>query len=167
MKKKDNLSALEHIIKELQQVSEQLMKILDKQTDAVVAVNEEQIERNAEKYTDLKKFYQKQEQKFIDELSVLLSADNITREDLRLNKLKKVFPQSSAVIDQWQDMLEKQTRKLKEKHQKLNTLLEFALERNTELIRSIYRMHNREYTQYRPSGDKDNISSGIAINKEV
>jgi len=56
---------------------------------------------------------------------------------------------------------------LKKMHQQLDELLEFALSRNTEMMRSIYSIYSRKNTHYSATGGTNEISSGMAVNQEV
>lgn len=156
----------EDIIRELQRLSRKLMDVLDKQAKAVISGKKDDIERYVEKYTNLKASFKEQEHRFINHLQLLVEeSDNV--DELRLESLKEVFPQSQSIINEWQDDLGKQTRDLKQKHQNLNRLLEFAVEKNVTLIQSIFSLHNEKNIHYSSEGNKEEISSGIAVNKEA
>lgn len=161
-----NISDFVPVVEQLQYLSDQLIELIDNQADAVVASDQEQIEQNAERYTDLMGAFKQQEKDFIKNLRALAGSAQENEANPKLEDLKKLYPESSETITGWKKSLGSKTRKLRHKHQKLNTLLEFALERNAEFMRSIYRLHQKN-THYSAGGNKEEFSSGIAINKEA
>lgn len=156
----------EDSIRELQRLSRKLMDVLDKQAKAVISGDKDEIDRYIDKYTNLKGRFKEQEHLFVDHLQSLVK-DSDNADELRLENLKDVFPQSHETIDKWQKNIATQMRDLKQKHQNLNRLLEFAVERNGALMQSIYSLHNEKNTHYSSKGNKEEKSSGIAVNKEA
>lgn len=161
------LKEFEDIIDRLGSLSDDLMEVIDKQIEAVVSSNQEDIEQYVEQYTHLRGVFKEQEHKFMDHLQTLLNNAGISSVEIRLEYLKEAYPESSDTITDWQMTLEKQMEALKEKHQKLNELLEFAVEKNMKLMHSIYSLHNKKNMRYGAGGSKEEISSGIALNKEA
>lgn len=161
------LQDVKAVVENLQELSEKLMTVMDKQTEAVVVANEKHMEKNAERYTTLKAAFKEQEKKFVVMLREMIPPKEGEVEGIGLQQLKKKFPQSKFIIDSWRNALGKQARKLKRKHERLNELIEFALNRNVELMHSIYTLHNQTNTHYSSGGSTEEISSGVAINKEA
>ncbi len=167
MESKKALKDFEQIIERLGSLSGDLMEVLEKQIEAVVASNEEDIEQHVEQYTRLRGMFREEEHKFMDQLQVLLNNAGVQRVEIRLEYLKEAYPEVADTITKWQITLEEQMEKLKQKHQKLNNLLEFAVEKNMQLMHSIYSLHDKKNTRYSAGGSKEEISSGIALNKEA
>ncbi len=168
MESKKTFTEFEQIIDRLGMLSDDLMEVIDKQIEAVVSSNEEDIVEYVEKYTHLRGVFKEQEHKFIDHLQMMLNdAAEVDGVEIRLEYLKEVYPEATDTIAGWQITLEKQMETLKEKHQELNNLLEFAVDKNMQLMHSIYSLHNKKNTRYGAGGSKEEISSGIALNKEA
>jgi DNA repair ATPase RecN len=157
----------EQIIDRLGRLSDDLVEIIDKQISAVVSSNGEDVEQYVEEYTHLRGVFKEQEHKFIDHLQMMLNNAGVKSIEIRLENLKEAYPETADTISDWQEELEKQMKMLKAKHQKLNNLLEFAVEKNMQLMHSIYSLHNKKNTRYSAGGSKEEISSGIALNKEA
>lgn len=167
MESKKAVKEFENIIDRLIRLSGDLMEVIDKQIEAVVSSNEEDIEQHVEEYARLRGVFKEQEHKFMDQLQVLLNNAGVQRVEIRLEYLKEAYPEAADTITEWQVTLEDQMEKLKQKHQKLNNLLEFAVEKNMQLMHSIYSLHDEKNTRYSAGGSKEEISSGIALNKEA
>lgn len=161
------LKEFEDIIDRLGSLSDDLMEVIDKQIEAVVSSNQEDIEQYVEQYTHLRGVFKEQEHKFMDHLQILLQNASVSSMEIRLEYLKDAYPASEARITDWQITLEEQMEKLKAKHKKLNNLLEFAVKKNMQLMHSIYSLGNEKNTRYGAEGSKEEISSGIALNKEA
>ncbi|MEL7833614.1 hypothetical protein [Fodinibius sp. Rm-B-1B1-1] len=167
MESKKAFTEFEDIIDRLGRLSGELVEVIDKQIEAVVSSNEEDIEQHVEEYTHLRGLFKEQEHKFMDHLQSMLNNAGVSSVEIRLEYLKEAYPEATDTIIDWQVTLEKQMAMLKEKHQKLNKLLEFAVEKNMQLMHSIYSLHNKKNTRYSAGGSKEEISSGIALNKEA
>ncbi len=155
------------IIDRLGRLSDDMITVIDKQIEAVVSSNGEDIEQYVEEYTHLQGVFKEQEHKFIDHLQTMLNNAGIKSIEIRLEHLKEAYPEATDAITAWQEKLENKIEKLKAKQQKLNNLLEFAVEKNMQLMHSIYSLHNKKNTRYSAKGSKKEISSGIALNKEA
>ncbi|WP_138430768.1 hypothetical protein [Fodinibius saliphilus] len=164
MQKEEKFSAFGQTVEELEVLSQKLIQTIDNQTKAVIASNDKKIEEFAERYTTLKGSFKEQEKQFIDQLQDMTPPKD---ERLKLEHLKETYPQYGQMIEQWEESLGTHTRLLKRKHKKLNELLEFALNRNVELMHSIYRLHNQKNTHYSSGGGREEIASGMAVNKEA
>jgi len=167
MKSADVFTEFEQIIYGLENLSEDLIAVVEKQIEAVVSSKEEQIEEYVSEYTSLRGAFKEQEHKFINHLELLLGNAGVNSIDVRLESLKERYPQKKDQIADWQVMLKEQMGILKQKQEKLNNLLEFAVEKNMQLMHSIYSLHNKKNTRYSSGGTKEEISSGIALNKEA
>lgn len=157
----------EGIIEQLLYLSEKLTGVIDKQIDAVVSPEQGNIDQHVEEYTNLRGDFKEQEHLFIDHLQMLLHSADMGDVEIRIEKLKEAYPPWKQKVDAWRQKLEKKMSYLKKRHVKLNELLEFAVDRNMKLMHSIYSLHNQKNTRYGSSGDKEEISSGIALNKEA
>lgn len=155
------------IVRELQQLSVDLLNVIDQQISAVVSSDEAKVEQFLEEYTSLRKDFKEKELEFIHSLQVILNGADINYSGVQLKLLKKVYPNSAEIIEKWQNELEQKTGQLKRKHKKLNKLLEFAITQNRNLMCSIYGLQDQKNTHYGSSGDKEEIYSGIAVNKEA
>lgn len=160
-------SEFREIIDRLDRLSVDLIEIIDKQIEAVLSSNEEDIVHYVEEYMHLRGVFKDQENKFIDHLQTMLNNAGADSVEIRLEHLKEAYPESEATIEEWQKTLEKKMETLKAKHQKLNNLLEFAVEKNMQMMHSIYSLNNKKNMRYSAGGSKEEISSGIALNKEA
>ncbi|PAU94598.1 hypothetical protein CK503_07335 [Aliifodinibius salipaludis] len=167
MESKKAFTEFGKIIDRLGRLSDDLIEVIDKQIEAVVSSSGEDIEQYVEEYTHLRGVFKEQEHKFIDHLQTMLNNAGISSVEIRLESLKKAYPEKVNTISDWQAKLESQMETLKARHQKLNNLLEFAVEKNMQLMYSIYSLHNKKNTRYSAGGSKEEISSGIALNKEA
>jgi hypothetical protein len=161
------LSEFGKIVDRLHDLSEKLIVIIDKQIESVMSSEPEDIEEYVKDYSDLRGIFKDEEHKFINHLQRMINNADVENIEIRLKDLKKVYPDSEKKITDWQKSLESQMQKLQEKHQKLNELLEFAVERNSNLMHSIYQLQNEKNTRYGAQGNKEEISSGIALNKQA
>lgn len=167
MKSRKAFLEFEEIIVRLHRLSDDLIAVIDNQIGATISSDKERIEKYVEEYTTLRRIFKKQEYKFMDRLQTMLNQGDVNSVEVKLEHLKEIYPEYESTIDKWQMMLEQQMERLKMSHKKLNHLLEFAVEKNMELMHSIYRLNNRKNTRYSPSGNKEKISSGIALNTEA
>ena len=161
------LKPLGQIIDTLGELSTKLIEVMDKQIDAVVASNTDQIKKLAEQHINLKGTFRKQEKLFVKELKGQLSQAEVEVSDVKLDALKEAFPEAASIINRWKEGIEEHAIRLKKMHQQLGELLEFALSRNTEMMRSIYSIYNRKNTHYSSTGGTNEVSSGMAVNQEV
>ena len=161
----DPLTVVQHNVDVLSQLSRNLMSVMDKQIMAIIDDDEEEIVENAEHYANLKGTFKKKELEFVKGLEGLL--DETEYDVVRLENLKKVFPESADVIDYWKAELEEQVGRLKDKHQRLNVLLDFAMNKNVQIFQSIYGLSNQKNIHYGSEGNKEDVSSGLAVNKKV
>ncbi|SHG13864.1 FlgN protein [Fodinibius roseus] len=163
----ESFRQIEQKVESLQGLARQMKETLDKQTEAIISADEEKLTIYTEAYTDLKGRYNQQEQKFIDQLHHLLEPAGVSSHEVRLEQLKGIFPNASSTIDKWKEQLRRQARELKRKNERVVELLDFALNRNAELMYAIYSLNNRKSTHYGSGGQKEEISSGMTVNKEA
>lgn len=159
------LSKVQQNVGTLSRLSQNLMSVMDKQIMAIIANDDEEIEENAERYANLKGTFKEKELEFVKGLKGLL--EDTEQDEIRLEALKKVFPDSAEIIDDWKTELEDQIGQLKNKHQRLNVLLDFAMDRNIQIFHSIYGLSNQKNTRYGSEGIKEDVSSGLAINTKA
>jgi len=159
------LAEVQQNVDVLSQLSQNLMSVMAKQIMAIIDDDEEEIVENAEQYANLKGTFKEKELEFVKGLEGLL--DETEYDVIRLENLKKVFPESSDVIDYWKVELEEQIGQLKNKHHRLNILLNFAMNKNVQIFQSIYGLSNQKNIHYGSEGNKEDVSSGLAINKKV
>ena len=163
----EGLEEFGNIIDELSGLSQDLTTIIEKQTEAVISADEEKIERYTQRYTELKGDFEAHEKKFARHLRELLLPAKGGDGEIKLERLKEFWPESKDRIEEWKTSLDQQLTTLKRKHEKLNSLLAFALNQNATMMRSLYGLHNQKNSLYGLSGSKEEISSGMAINKEA
>jgi len=159
------LSEVQQNVGVLSQLSQNLINLMDKQVKAIIADDDKEIVKNAERYANLKGTFKEKELEFVKGIKGLL--DETEYDEIRLESLKKVFPDSAEIIDNWKAELEEQFSQLKINHQRLNTLLDFALNRNVQIFQSIYGLSNQKNIHYGSGGNKEDVSSGLAINKKA
>lgn len=143
----------------------QLHDTMEGQIEAIVSANPQRIEELTEEHSTLSFRYKQLEKDFVLELR-----DQLKEEPdlpIRLVSLKTVHPSLSEKIDHWRTMLTENTNRLQQKHEHVVRLLEFALLRNSNMMRTIYSVHNSKTSHYTLDGQKENSSSGMAINQEI
>ncbi|TVQ66301.1 MAG: hypothetical protein EA360_06675 [Balneolaceae bacterium] len=143
----------------------QLHDTMEGQIEAIVSANPQRIEELTEEHSTLSFRYKQLEKDFVLELR-----DQLKEEPdlpIRLVSLKTVHPALSEKIDHWRTMLTENTNRLQQKHEHVVRLLEFALLRNSNMMRTIYSVHNSKTSHYTLDGQKENSSSGMAINQEI
>lgn len=163
----ESFRRVEQTVEDLQGLARQMRVVLDKQIEAIVSADEEKLTKYTEEYTDLRGRYNEREQKFVDQLHHLLEPAGVSSGEVRLERLKSIFSDASSTIDKWKELLRRQARELKEKNERVVELLDFALNRNAELMYAIYSLNNRKNTRYGSGGQKEEISSGMTVNKEA
>jgi len=159
------LSEVQQNVGILSQLSQNLMGVMDNQIMALIADDDEEIEKNAEQYASLKGTFKEKEHEFIKGLKGLL--EDTEHEEVRLENLKEIYPDSTKIIESWKAELEGRLRELKNKHLRLNVLLDFAMNRNVQIFQSIYGLSNHKNTRYGSGGNKEDVSSGLAINTKA
>ena len=161
-----SLQTISESVELLDSCSKQIIKAMEGQIDAIIASDAIKIERLSEVHGALSKQFKIHEHEFIGELTALLSASK-SPDPVRLLSLKKVFPESAGMIDEWHKMLTSNTKELQRKHNQILQLLEFAMSQNARMMQSMYSVHNEKNTLYAPTGKQTSVSTGVAINQEI
>ncbi|SMO95838.1 flagellar export chaperone FlgN [Gracilimonas mengyeensis] len=163
------LQVLSETIVSLDKCSNKLIKVMEEQIDAIIASNPSRIEALSDIHSELTLEYKQQEKAFIRELSELLEAENLGKEQprMRLMDLKNHYPEYASEIDGWHTLLTKNTQLLQNKHKQIIQLLEFAMEQNARLMHSMYSEHSTKNSRYSANGNRSPISTGVAVNQEV
>lgn len=164
---RESFQEMGNIIDELEHIAERMLAVMDKQINAIVAAKNEEIEKYTEEYSELRGRFNEQEENFVEQLYQMLDLPAGSEQEVQMDQLKKLFPDAASTIDEWKQLIEEQALKLKRKHNRVVELLDFALNRNTSLMHAIYSLNNRKNTHYSPGGRKEDISSGMAVNKEA
>lgn len=169
MSKKENselkLKNLAGHVESLNKIFGRLLRTMEGQIEAIVSSDSKTIEKLTEEHSALSAEYKSAEKDFITELKNLFKSKG--DKPLRLKDLKEIYPDSSVEIDEWRDLLTSNTNKLQQKHEHVVRLLEFALLRNSSMMRSIYSIQNNKSSHYTLEGNKENKVSGLAVNQEV
>ncbi len=161
-----SLKEIQESVGLLHRCSQEIIKVMEEQIDAIIASNPNKIEQLSETHSSLSQQFKVYEQDFIVRLTALLGKKEDAKE-LRLLKLKELFPDWSDEIGDWHQKLEKNTKDLQRKHNQILQLLEFAMSQNARLMRSMYSSHNEKNLHYGATGKPASIPSGIAVNQEV
>ncbi|REL38652.1 hypothetical protein DYD21_01500 [Rhodohalobacter sp. SW132] len=158
------IQQLDSLVLSLKTTSEQLIYVMEEQIQAIISSSPQKIEELTEKQSEIQGVYKKHERAFLDELR-----KNLTGEDseITLTNLKSMFPDKAEQIERWKIELSQNTKLLQRKNEQLVDLLEFALNRNANLMHSFYSLFNNKNSHYSPSGQKSEVRSGVAINQEV
>ena len=159
------LNNLASHVESLDNIFERLLQTMEGQIEAIVSADPKSIEVLTEKHSALSSEYKTAEKKFISELKNLFV--NHGEKPLRLSELKEIYPNASDRIELWRELLTSNTKKLQQKHEHVVRLLEFALLRNSSMMRSIYSIQNNKTAHYTLEGNKENKMSGLAVNQEI
>jgi len=155
-----------------------LLDSMDRQIVAIKSANLEKLEELTESYSSILAQFKQQEEQLIQEMS---RAYNRVRRDatdtktpakatassVRLRELATLIPESEAQINNWRSQLERGVKKLALKQQQLTSLLEFAVDQNSQLMSSIYYLSNRDSSHYGPDGRASGVKPGSAVNHRV
>lgn len=152
-------------VESLNKIFGRLLQTMERQIEAIASTDPKAIEKLTDEHSALSAEYKSAEKDFITELKNLLKSKS--DKPLRLNDLKEIYPDSSDEIEMWRDLLTSNTNKLEQKHEHVVRLLEFALLRNSSMMRSIYSFQNNKTSHYTWEGNKENKMSGLAVNQEI
>lgn len=161
------LKTLSQTVNVLDMTFDRLMTVMDKQVQAIISSEAKKIEELTEEQSSLQGEYKQNERAFIEELEHAVSDVLGPEKQPSLRMLKKMFPEAIAIIDRWQKQLTENANRLKQKHNQVVQLLEFALVRNANMMHSIYSLHNEKNSHYSQNGDKAGVVSGVAINHKA
>jgi hypothetical protein len=145
--------------------STQLIKIMNRQIDAIIASNTIEIEELSDTHAAVSKQFKAYETAFITELSKIFA--DTEPKAFRLLDLKKVAPAWAMEIEAWHKTLSDNTKTLQRKHEQVMQLLEFAMSQNANLMQSMYSLHNEKNAHYGANGNRTGIMPGVAVNQEV
>ncbi|MEX0944428.1 MAG: flagellar export chaperone FlgN [Balneolaceae bacterium] len=169
MRTQDNseskLKIISDKVEKLNSIFTRLLNTMERQVEAIVASDSKKIEVLTEEHSNLSSEYKKAEKEFILELENLFRKK--IKQPLRLSNLKELYPQEADRIEGWRELLTANTQKLQQKHEHVVRLLEFALLRNSSMMRSIYSIQNSKTAHYNLEGNKENKMSGLAVNQEI
>jgi hypothetical protein len=161
-----SLQMIAESVELLNNCSQQIIKVMEDQIDAIIGSDAEKIERLSEVHGDLSKRFKIHEQEFITELSSILGSP-ASKEKVRLLNLKDSFPEAADEIDEWHNTLTSNTSKLQRKHNQILQLLEFAMKQNARMMHSMFSVSNDKNTHYVANGMPSGIPVGVAINQEI
>ncbi len=149
----------------LENVLDDIEHVLINQKEAVIASDVQLVEELTEKHYQLSANLSKVETEFIEELRK--NSSQTDSDDTTISTLKYYYPEAEEIIDNWANSLKYKTENIKQKHQQVIHILEFAMLRNSNLMRTIYAMHSEKNTQYSINGSKSNMMNGIAVNQRA
>lgn len=138
---------------------------MEGQIEAIVSSDPERIEELTQEHSTLSFRYKQLEKDFVLELRDQLKES--PELPIRLISLKSIYPSLSDKVDLWRKQLTDNTNRLQQKHEHVIRLLEFALLRNSNMMKSIYSVHNASTSHYTLKGNKENRTSGMAVNQEI
>lgn len=153
-------------VEQLHQSSNKMIEVMERQIDAIVHSNTQQIEELANLHASLTVRYTENEQEFIQELSTILSAKD-SKKGIKLVALKELFPDFKEEIEYWQQLLQGNVTKLQRKHHQIMELLEFAMSSNAKMLETLYAKGSEKSTHYSSKGSRSTIMPGIAINQKA
>ncbi len=149
----------------LNKIFGRLLHTMDGQIDAIVSSDPKSIEQLTEEHSMLSAEYKRAEKSFISELKNQFKSRG--DQTPRLSELKEIYPEAAELIENWREILTLNTKKMQQKHEHVVRLLEFALLRNSSMMRSIYSIQNNKTAHYTLEGNKENKMSGLAVNQEI
>lgn len=152
-------------VESINRIFGRLIQSMEGQIEAIISANPKAIEKMTEEHSVLSVEYKSAERDFISELKNLFKINS--DKPLRLSDLKEVYPDASDQIDIWRGLLISNTKKMQQKHEHVVRLLEFALLRNSTMMRSIYSNQNSKTSHYNLQGNKENNMSGMAVNQKM
>ncbi|MAL16786.1 MAG: hypothetical protein CL670_08565 [Balneola sp.] len=161
-----SLQQIAESVELLDSCSQQIIKVMEDQIDAIIGSDAEKIERLSEVHGDLSKQFKIHEQEFIKELTSIIGTSK-NQEKVRLISLKIIFPEAAEKISEWHSKLTSNTSELKRKHDQILQLLEFAMKQNARMMHSMFSASNEKNTHYVANGTPAGIPVGVAINQEI
>ncbi|MFP8488632.1 flagellar export chaperone FlgN [Gracilimonas sp. Q87] len=165
-----SLQRLSDTVELLDNSSKQLMSVMEDQINAIITSDTQKIESLIDAHTALSWHYKENEKEFMKDLTELLnkySNEGKDTNNIRLLKLKNVFPEWGEEIDYWHSTLSDNTRELQQKHNQVIQLLEFAMKQNAKMMHAIYSQHNEKNSRYVANGMRSDIITGVAVNQEI
>lgn len=163
-------SLFENIMKSVERVDKtswQLVEVMDRQIDAIIASEAVLIEELTRAHSKLIEEFEQHENALIESLENALGANDGKDRTIKLEALKTVYPEHKAQIEQWKHKIKSNSKLIQQKHDQLLRLLEFALEQNEHMISSIFRMFSDGNASYGTEGMKSNGTASIVINQQI
>jgi hypothetical protein len=150
----------------LYESSNNMIEVMERQIEAIIASNTNEIEELSYLYGSLTSRYSENEKDFINELSMVLS-NNKDAKGIKLLALKELFPDYTAHIEYWQNILQENVKKLQRKHHQIVDLLEFAMNNNARILETFYAKGTEKNKHYNARGTSRSIMPGLAINQQI
>lgn len=150
----------------LHQSSNKMIEVMERQIDAIIHSNSQQIEELASLHASLTIRYTENEQDFIQELSTILSTQKSKR-GIKLLALKELYPEYKTQIEYWQSLLQDNVAKLQRKHHQIVELLEFAMSSNARMLETLYNKSSEKNMHYSANGNARSVMPGLAINQKA
>lgn len=163
-----SLKSVQHLsehVNGLNGILDKILHVLNAQKEAVITSNIQQVEDLTQEHYRLRGNLKKVERAFINELKKMITVK--TQDLVRISTLKQYYPGAEESIDLWRQTLLDKTNLIEKKHQQVINLLEFAMLRNSNMMKTIYALHNEKNTHYSMNGNKANVMNGIAVNQKV
>jgi hypothetical protein len=163
----EHVQELANTVVQLDVILNEIHQIIEKQIEAVVQSDSEELSVLTEKHTELQLRYASSEKEFIKKLKYCAESADNKSDSVKLEHLKDAYP----VLEDWvvgvRKFLNEKVQTLSKKQSQLVNLLEFAITRNKNLMHSIYDMYNHKNKVYSSKGNNGQIPSGVAINQEI
>lgn len=162
-----HVQELANTVVQLDVILNEIHQIIEKQIEAVVQSDSNELSVLTEKHTELQLRYASSEKEFIKKLKYCAESADNKSDSVKLEDLKDAYP----VLEDWvvgvRNFLNEKVQTLSKKQSQLVNLLEFAITRNKNLMHSIYDMYNHKNKVYSSKGNNGIIPSGVAINQEI
>ena len=160
------IQAISEKVELLHESSSRMIDVMERQIDAIISSNTNQIEELANLHSTLTIRYTENEQEFIEELSAILSSSQETK-GLKLIALKELFPAYTKQIEYWQTLLQENVARLQQKHNQVVELLEFAMNNNARMLDKLYSKSSEKNKHYGPTGSTHSMMPGMALNHKA
>lgn len=161
------LDLLEANVGTLEEISDQLMLLMESQSRAVVHSDADRLETLTEEQVDLISRFRKEKEKIETVVRELLSRRSSDKPDGNWSALVECWPEKRKQLEAWRDRLASKTDQVSRKQKQVQELLVFARTHNEHLLKTLFRRDDREKGSYLESGKTQGPSSGMTINREV
>lgn len=160
------MQAISEKVELLHESSNRMIDVMERQIDAIISSNTNQIEELANLHSTLTIRYTENEQDFIQELSSILSS-NKEPKGLKLIALKEMFPAYTMQIEYWQTILHENVSRLQQKHHQVVELLEFAMSNNAKMLETLYSKSTEKNKHYGRTGTTQSLMPGLSLNQQA
>lgn len=160
------IQAISEKVELLHDSSNRMIEVMERQIEAIISSNTNQIEELANLHSTLTIRYTENEQEFIQELSAILSTTP-EKKGLKLMALKELFPAYTNQIEYWQAILHENVNRLQQKHHQVVELLEFAMNNNAKMLETLYSKSSEKNKHYSPTGSTHSMMPGMALNQKA